>query len=135
MEDTKQKNYIETIGRRKTALARIRISPAQKMSVTINEKDIASFFPTVKLQNTALQGITALKLPGKFKITAVVRGGGAMGQAEAVRHGISRALVEHDADLRKKLKKAGYLKRDPRSKERRKFGLKKARKAPQWSKR
>ena len=71
----------------------------------------------------------------KFKITAHVKGGGSTGQAEAVRHGVARALIEYDAELRKKLKKLGFLKRDPRVKERRKFGLKKARKSPQWSKR
>lgn len=135
MEDTKAKNYIETIGRRKTASARVRLQVAPKMSVVINDKDIATYFGTPKLQRTALEGISKLKLTEKFKITAHVKGGGIAGQAEAVRHGISRALIEHDTELRTKLKRAGYLKRDPRAKERRKFGLKKARKAPQWSKR
>ena len=75
------------------------------------------------------------ELSDKFKVTAKIVGGGVHAQAEALRHGIARALVAHNAELRKDLKKAGFLKRDPRSKERRKFGLKKARKAPQWSKR
>jgi small subunit ribosomal protein S9 len=75
------------------------------------------------------------KIAQKFKVTAHINGGGIHSQAEALRHAISRSLLEYDAELRKKLKKLGFLKRDPRAKERRKFGLKKARKAPQWSKR
>ncbi|KKW10838.1 MAG: 30S ribosomal protein S9 [Parcubacteria group bacterium GW2011_GWA2_49_9] len=128
-------HYIETIGRRKTAAARVRITPGTKQSITVNEMDVETYFKTGEQRRVALDAITKAKLPVKFKITALIAGGGLCAQAEALRHGISRALVEHDAELRKKLKKAGFLKRDPRSKERRKFGLKKARKSPQWSKR
>ena len=133
--EIKTERYIETIGRRKTAAARVRITPGTKQSITINDQDVDTYFKTGEQRRVAVDAITKAKLPVKFKITAKISGGGLAGQAEALRHGISRALVEHDGELRKKLKKAGFLKRDPRSKERRKFGLKKARKSPQWSKR
>lgn len=125
--------YIETVGRRKTAAARVRITPSSKQSVTVNGKDYTETFPIQELQN---QVVAPLKdLDQKFMVTAVVKGGGIAAQAESVRHGIARALTEHDANLRDSLKKSGYLKRDPRAKERKKPGLKKARKSPQWSKR
>ncbi len=128
--------YIETVGRRKTAVARVRITPASKMSYDINGKTVEQYFPTKELQTTAVESFGTSKLSEtKFKITVVAKGGGISGQAEAIRHGIARALIEYDKELRGKLKKAGLLKRDPRAKERRKFGLKKARKSPQWSKR
>ncbi len=128
--------YIEAIGRRKTASARVRITPASKMSYDINGKTIEQYFPTKELQSTAVESFTESKLSEtKFKVTVVAKGGGISGQADAMRHGIARALIEYDANLRGKLKKAGLLKRDPRAKERRKFGFKKARKSPQWSKR
>ena len=127
--------YIETVGRRKTATARVRITPATKLSYSVNEKELAAYFPTKELQDIVTSAITASKVAAKFKITAIIKGGGIHGQAEAFRHGIARGLNEYDIQLRGILKKAGFLKRDPRAKERRKFGLKKARKAPQWSKR
>lgn len=127
--------YIETIGRRKTAIARVRMFVNAKSSCVVNDKDVNSYFPTDELRRIALQAIKDTKLQIKFKVTARITGGGLNGQAEALRHGIARALIIHDVELRKKIKKAGFLKRDPRAKERRKFGLKKARKAPQWSKR
>jgi small subunit ribosomal protein S9 len=128
--------YIEAIGRRKTASARVRITPAAKMSYDINGKTIEQYFPTKELQSTAVESFTESKLSEtKFKVTVVAKGGGISGQADAMRHGIARALIEYDINLRGKLKKAGLLKRDPRAKERRKFGFKKARKSPQWSKR
>lgn len=127
--------YIGTVGRRKTAIARVRITVAAKSSCTVNDKDVDAYFPTDELRATAIEAITTTKLPVKFKITAKIVGGGSNAQAEALRHGIARALIIHDMELRKKVKAAGFLKRDPRAKERRKFGLKKARKAPQWSKR
>lgn len=134
MEKTK-KNYIETIGRRKTSTARVRMTPSTKQSFEINEKDMATYFPTEELQKIITDAFTALESKGHFTITIKVNGGGIHSQAEAVRHGISRGLVKEDETQKTTLKKAGYLKRDPRMKERRKFGLKKARKAPQWSKR
>jgi small subunit ribosomal protein S9 len=134
MDKTKNtEKYIETVGRRKTSVARVRITPATKTTFLINEKDLESYFPIKELQVLVNQPFAEIN--DKFKVTAKMNGGGIHSQAEALRHGIARALVESDAELRKGLKKAGYLKRDPRAKERRKFGLKKARKAPQWSKR
>lgn len=132
MED-KSTRYIESVGRRKTSVARVRITPASKNSFVVNDKDLEAYFGTKELQMIVKQPLSEIK--DKFKITAKILGGGIHSQAEAMRHGIARSLVSNDLELRKELKKAGYLKRDPRSKERRKFGLKKARKAPQWSKR
>ncbi|TSC62426.1 MAG: small subunit ribosomal protein S9 [Parcubacteria group bacterium Gr01-1014_48] len=129
------KRYIEAVGRRKTAIARVRATESTRNSLSVNEKDIQAYFPTEALRLTASDAITKAKTAAKFKITAKVVGGGVSAQAEALRHGIARILIIYDSELRKKLKKAGFLKRDPRAKERRKFGLKKARKAPQWSKR
>ncbi len=127
--------YIEAIGRRKTSLARVRITPDTKQHITINEKPLNETFQTAGQQKTVEEALLKTDPKIKFKVTAHVKGGGMSSQAESVRLGISRALVEFDHNLRGTLKKDGFLKRDPRSKERRKFGLKKARKAPQWSKR
>lgn len=125
--------YTEAVGRRKTASARVRITPAKSTSFTINEREANDYFPLPVM-------IEAINAPfktvgGAYTVTAKVHGGGLKAQAEAVRHGISRALTELDSALRKELKVKGYLKRDPRAKERKKFGLKAARRAPQWSKR
>ncbi len=135
MEKTENKKYFEAVGRRKTSVARVRITEAPKTSFEINGRDLLSYFPTEKLRLTSKDALSEPKNETKFKISAVIKGGGQNSQAEALRHGIARALVIYDANLRKGLKQAGFLKRDPRAKERRKFGLKKARKAPQWSKR
>ncbi len=135
MPTEEKAKYIGTVGRRKTAIARVRLTLAAKSSCTVNDKDVDAYFPTDELRATAIEAITTTKLSVKFKITAKIVGGGSNAQAEALRHGIARALIIHDIELRKKVKAAGFLKRDPRAKERRKFGLKKARKAPQWSKR
>lgn len=134
--ETKTDRYIEAIGRRKTATARVRITPATKQSLTINDRDLESYFKTGEQRRVATDALNKAKATHKWKITAKILGGGLSAQAEALRHGIARALVTHDGELRKKLKKAGFLKRDPRAKERRKFGKKgKARKSPKWSKR
>ena len=127
--------YIEAVGRRKTSTARVRITEASKESVVVNDKDVPTYFPTADLQNIIAEAVEKSKVAGKFTISAKVIGGGIHSQAEAIRHGLSRAIVAFDEETRKRLKKLGFLKRDPRMKERRKFGLKKARKAPQWSKR
>ncbi len=127
--------YIEAVGRRKTSTARVRITESTKESVVVNGKDVPTYFPTADMQNIIAEAIEKSKVVGKFTISAKVIGGGIHSQAEAIRHGLSRALVAFDEEARKRLKKLGFLKRDPRMKERRKFGLKKARKAPQWSKR
>lgn len=134
-EKTTEKKFIEAIGRRKTSSARVRITPAVKGSIVINDKDVATYFVTPELQKIVSHVSALAKTTEKFKVTVMVKGGGIHSQAEAVRHGLARAYIAHEAILRKELKKAGYLKRDPRAKERRKFGLKKARKSPQWSKR
>lgn len=137
----KKSEYFEAVGRRKRAIARVRlftVAPAESAdagNILINEKNYKEYFPTQILQQIVESPFAKLKSGNRLKVTVKVNGGGISGQAEAVRHGISRALILFDATFRKKLKKAGYLKRDPREKERRKFGLKKARKAPQWSKR
>lgn len=130
----KTEKYTEAVGRRKTASARVRIIPASKNSFKINDRDLASYFPTEELRRVVEEALTKTKT-GNFDISAHLKGGGVHSQAEALRHGIARALVKHDESLKTKIKTAGLLKRDPRAKERRKFGLKKARKAPQWSKR
>jgi small subunit ribosomal protein S9 len=127
--------YIAAIGRRKTSTAIVRITEAPKNSFIINSKDLATYFPTRELQTIVADALEKSKIESKFRVEARISGGGIHAQAEALRHGISRALVEYDAEARKRLKKLGFLKRDPRMKERRKFGLKKARKAAQWSKR
>lgn len=128
--------YIESVGRRKSAVARVRLFPdSAKGALLINDQAVESYFKTAEQRRVALEALAKAKLPVKCKITAHLKGGGLSAQAEALRHGIARALVLQDPELRKKLKKLKFLKRDPRAKERRKFGLKKARKAPQWSKR
>lgn len=127
--------YIGAVGRRKTSTARVRITPAAKFSITINDRELENYFPTAELRQTVKSAFIASGLEQKFAVTAQIKGGGVSSQADALRHGIARALLEYDVNLRTKLKVKGYLKRDPRAKERRKFGLKKARKAPQWSKR
>ncbi len=130
-----KKKYIETTGRRKTSTARVRITPASKNTITVNDKDAKVYFPTKELIKIIYDVFTTAKPEKDFEVTAKVNGGGIHSQAEAVRHGLARALVEFDETFRTTVKKEGFLKRDPRAKERRKFGLKKARKSPQWSKR
>ncbi len=127
--------YFEAVGRRKTAIARVRLFPASKNGYEINGKTLESYFPIREMQITATEALANAKIDQKFHITAKLVGGGTSAQSEALRHGISRALLVYDVEIRSRLKKLGFLKRDPRAKERRKFGLKKARKSPQWSKR
>jgi len=130
----KEAKYIEGVGRRKTSVARVRISEGGK-GIIVNSKDHAVYFPTFEMQRIVKEALEKMNVSDRFKVEVHIYGGGIHSQAEALRHGLARALVKHNPDFRKRLKKAGYLKRDPRMKERRKFGLKKARKAPQWSKR
>lgn len=127
--------YFEAVGRRKTAIARVRLFPGTKAGYEVNGKSLETYFPVREMQMTATEAITHGKAAEKFHITVKLVGGGISAQADAMRHGIARALTIYDAELRGRLKKAGFLKRDPRAKERRKFGFKKARKSPQWSKR
>jgi len=126
--------YIESVGRRKTATARVRLFPAAKNSYVVNDKKLEEYFPTNELQKT-VQDAMAKAEGATFKVSAKVLGGGIPSQAEAIRLGIARALVKDDLSRRGELKAAGFLKRDPRVKERKKFGLRSARRAPQWSKR
>ena len=121
-------------GRRKTSVARVYLVPGTG-KITINKKDIDEFFGLETLKTIVRQPLVATETTEKFDVLVNVYGGGTAGQAGAIRHGISRALLEADEDYRPSLKKAGFLTRDPRMKERRKYGLKKARKAPQFSKR
>ena len=133
---TETKNrYLEAVGRRKTAVARVRITPSTKTTFTINDKDVKEYFGTTDLQSIAQEALSKSEITEKFTVTVHVLGGGIHAQAEAVRHGLSRTLVERDEQVKNTLKKLGFLKRDSRQVERKKFGLKKARKAPTWSKR
>ncbi len=121
-------------GRRKKSIARVRLVPGTGV-VTINKRDIDDYFGLDTLKLIVRQPLEALSLTGKFDVIATVVGGGVTGQAGAIRHGIARALLQVDAENRAVLKKSGYLTRDPRMKERKKYGLKAARRAPQFSKR
>lgn len=134
-EKKSTKEYIRAIGRRKTATAVVRLYKATKTSYSINGKELDVYFPTAELKKIVTGAFETAASTEKFDVVATTKGGGSHAQAEAVRHGISRALVETDPELRVVLKKAKMLKRDPRVVERKKFGLKKARKSPQWSKR
>ncbi len=132
---TTTSRYLEAVGRRKTSIARVRITEADKTTMVINDLDYTEFLKTEELQHVAMESLIKSLVPAKFMITVKVLGGGVHSQAEAIRLGVARALLIFDPELRKTLKDFGFLMRDPRAKERRKFGLKKARKAPQWSKR
>jgi small subunit ribosomal protein S9 len=127
--------YIEGIGRRKTSVARVRITPSTKITFIVNDKELKDYFPTKEMQMIAGEALPKSGVSTTFSVSAHVNGGGIHSQAEAVRHGMARAIVTHDLELRSTLKKIGFLKRDPRAKERKHPGLKKARKAPTWSKR
>ena len=121
-------------GRRKSSVARVYLVPGTG-KITINKRDMDEYFGLETLKVVVRQPLTATETADKFDVLVNVRGGGYTGQAGAIRHGIARALLNVDADYRPVLKKAGYLTRDPRMKERKKYGLKKARRAPQFSKR
>lgn len=121
-------------GRRKSSVARVYLMPGSG-KITINKKDMDEYFGLETLKIIVRQPLEATNMTDKFDILVNVKGGGFTGQAGAIRHGIARALNKYDLDLRPILKKAGYLTRDPRMKERKKYGLKKARRAPQFSKR
>lgn len=138
--ETKKDKYIEAVGRRKTSTARVRITPSAKANFIVNNIDSKDYFKTAEQRRLVLDPMTKELVEGqdktrKWSVEAHVSGGGIHSQAEAIRHGLSRALVKSDESLHSGLKALGFLKRDPRAKERRKFGLKKARKSPKWSKR
>ncbi len=138
-----KEKYYETVGRRKESIARMRLftrkstdqTREDRALMTINGKEYGDYFSDPYLLARIEAPLRKLKSLNRFKATVIVRGGGLSSQADAVRHGLSRALELFDSNFRKKLKKSGFLTRDPRVKERRKYGLKKARKSPQWSKR
>lgn len=138
-----KERYLEAVGRRKESVARVRLYtkkasdkfPEERGLVSINERPYQEYFKDPFLQDVVEAPLKKLKSLNRFKGSVSVRGGGLSGQADAIRLGISRALILFDANYRKKLKKFGYLTQDSRVKERRKYGLKKARKAPQWAKR
>lgn len=127
-------DFITAVGRRKTAVANVRIAKAGKASLTVNGKSAKEYFKTAERAKIAEEALAA-ESAEQYAVVAHVAGGGAAAQAEALRHAIGRAVAEAEPNMRKALKTAGFLKRDPRVKERKKPGLKKARKAPQWSKR
>lgn len=122
-------------GKRKSSIARVRIFPGGKGEITVNEKPLKEFCQVKAQQDCIVSPLELCGLSSKLDITAKVAGGGFNAQAEAIRHGISKALLEYDEMLRGTLKKAGFLTRDSRVKERKKYGLKRARRGPQWSKR
>lgn len=137
MATTKAKDsYFEAVGRRKTSTARVRLAPAAKTSFVVNEKTLNDYFSVDSLRKVVTDPFDKQETPKHFSVSIKVSGGGINGQADAIRHGITRALVKFDESLRSPMKKLGFLKRDPRSKERRKAGLAQAaRKRKQWSKR
>lgn len=132
---TTKNKFTEAIGRRKTSTARVRITSSSKNTFLINKKEAKDYFKTEEQRRLIQDPIIKSKTGNKWEVEVLVKGGGIHSQAEAVRHGLARALTQEEEDVKGKMKTLGYLKRDPRAKERRKFGLKKARKAPQWSKR
>jgi small subunit ribosomal protein S9 len=127
--------YYGAVGRRKTAVARVRLTPNKEESYIVNEKSLSDYFQTQELRNIIEDTFKLAGITQKFHTSVKVLGSGIHAQAEAVRHGISRAIVIYDTNLKTAVKKAGLLKRDARQVERKKPGLKKARKAPTWSKR
>jgi small subunit ribosomal protein S9 len=131
----KPARYFEAVGRRKTAIARIRLFTRGEKLFLVNEKPYQKYFPTLELQQIVTSSLRKMNCLDKFRVLAIVKGGGFRAQAEALRHGIARVLVLFNPDFRKRLKRAGYLTRDSRMRERKKFGLKRARRAPQWQKR
>lgn len=126
--------WIKAVGRRKRSSAQVWIKNGSG-EFAVNGKSLVAYFGNTNLSKKAVSPILDLALEKKFDISVKVRGGGGNGQSEAIRHGLSRCLTKYNEDFKKTLRTLGYLTRDPREKERKKFGLKKARKAPQWSKR
>lgn len=126
--------YKQGLGGRKTASAQVRLFP-KNTGIVVNGKDYTKYFAQPKHQMTVLSPLTLTELAGAMGVSVHVRGGGIAAQADAVRHGIARAILAHDETLRKPLKREGFLTRDPRAVERKKYGLKKARRSPQWAKR
>ncbi len=133
--DFSGKQYWEGVGRRKTATARVRIYEGSGDTLLVNEKPLAQYFALEERQEKAIAPLDNLGLSGSFDVTCLVKGGGLQAQAEAIRLGLARALLEYNEEYRTQLRQLGYLTRDPRMRERKKPGLKRARRAPQWQKR
>lgn len=134
-EALKTDRYFEAVGRRKTAVARVRLFTRGDKLFSVNGKQYQEYFTVPEDQQVATASLRKMKCLDKFRVNVIVRGGGHSSQAGAVRHGTARALVEFNNNFKKRLRKVGYLTRDPRMRERKKFGLKRARRAPQWAKR
>jgi len=130
----KKERYFEAVGRRKSAVARVRLLTKRKEFI-VNDKNIENYFSLERLKKEALRPLEVMKITDKLGVSVKVKGGGTNAQAEAIRLGISRALVKFNPLFMKRLRKLGYLTRDSRKVERKKYGLKKARRAPQWTKR
>ncbi|MFH1575684.1 MAG: 30S ribosomal protein S9 [Candidatus Nealsonbacteria bacterium] len=135
VKETKLLHFFEAVGRRKTAVARVHLKAENSKEFLVNDKPLDKYFSAPELQQIALSSLEKMDFLNKFSVTAKVNGGGLHAQAEALRHGIARALTEFSPELHSKLKKVGFLTRDSRMRERKKFGLKRARRAPQWNKR
>ena len=136
IEKPKEKDkYLEAVGKRKTAVARVRIFTRGERAFLVNQKPLEKYFPIVDLQKIAQASLDKMKCLDKFRVEVLVKGGGLSSQAEAIRHGTARALTLFNLDFKKRLRRAGFLTRDSRIRERKKFGLKRARRAPQWAKR
>ena len=142
-KEAKKEKYYQSVGRRKESVAITRLYTKKSTDIIegdhalikVNDKDYRNYFTDKNLQLIVESPLRKLKSINRFKATVLVKGGGLSGQADAIKHGLARALETFDQNFRKKLKKSGFLTRDPLVKERRKYGLKKARKAPQWQKR
>ncbi len=131
----KPDRYFEAIGRRKTAVARVRLYTKGDKEFIVNDESYQKYFDLAEDQENSVASMKKMKCLDKFRVTVVVKGGGHSAQAEAIRHGTARVLVDFNNNFRKRLRKAGFLTRDPRMRERKKFGKKRARKSPQWAKR
>ncbi len=134
-KEKKSEKYYQAVGRRKTSTCTVRIYEKKGGGIVVNDKKLEEYFSIPDLQKEVRKPLANLSFLDKFFVSAKVKGGGSKSQAEAVRHGIARAIVSFDEGLRKQLKSSGYLTRDPRMRERKKPGLKRARRAPQWRKR
>jgi len=135
VKEPKTSHFYEATGRRKTAVARVRLQTQDLKEFLVNGKPLDKYFPAPELQQVALSPLEKMGCLEKFGVVAKIRGGGLHAQAEALRHGIARALTEFSPEFHNQLKKLGFLTRDSRMRERKKFGLKRARRAPQWTKR
>src|SRR4030042_1556526 len=135
LEKEKPERYWSGVGRRKTSIARARIFAKGEKDFLVNNKSYQKYFPVLDYWQMASSSLVKMNVLDKLRVLVKVKGGGYHSQAEAVRHAIARALVKFNPNFRKRLRKVGFLTRDPRMRERKKFGLKRARRAPQWAKR